>query len=155
MATLRYSRHTFGSGRNRPASLPCPCRNVEPDFKHVWRLHPEYRFRGKPLKWATTFKHVFIAALAPLAMHISRTMTVDATIRRSLANNARSGIASLFASRVPAAAQTWQASSCNVTARFLVPCPYKNRDRYGNGLFAVRRQVGKNFFPSKQNCRIE
>ena len=59
---------------------------LSPTSNHVWRLHPQYRFRGKPSKRATTFKPGFVAALAPLIMHISGTMTINATIRRSLAN---------------------------------------------------------------------
>jgi hypothetical protein len=58
---------------------------LSPTSNHVWRLHAEYRYRGKPRKRAAKLKPVVVAALAPLATHISRTMT-DATIRRSLAN---------------------------------------------------------------------
>jgi hypothetical protein len=38
---------------------------LSPTSNHVWRLHAQHRFRGRPTKWAKDFKPVFVTALVP------------------------------------------------------------------------------------------
>jgi hypothetical protein len=56
---------------------------LRPASSHLWRLHRQYRSRGKPKKGVAKYERITTASLA---RRISKTMTIDAKTRRELAD---------------------------------------------------------------------